>query len=58
MGSDHFPVLFRLALTAVEASEEAVETADEEDRKEIEEMAEEERKNPREALGSHWEDEN
>ena len=57
VGSDHYPVLFRLALTAVEASDEEVEEACEEDREEIETMAREERKNPREAIGSHWEDE-
>ena len=57
IGSDHFPVLFRLALTPVEGKGEEIEEARQEDREEIDEMAENERKQNREAIGSHWEDE-
>ncbi|GGL70327.1 endonuclease/exonuclease/phosphatase family protein [Wenxinia marina] len=58
IGSDHFPMLFRLALAERNGSDESPEKATEEDREEIEEMAEEERRDKREPIGAHWEDEN
>ncbi|SHI58298.1 endonuclease/exonuclease/phosphatase family protein [Wenxinia saemankumensis] len=58
IGSDHFPMLFDLYLAPTEGNGEAeVEEPTEEDREEVEEMAEHERKQDRDAIGSHWEDE-
>lgn len=56
VGSDHFPMMFRLQLSPVERGEEP-EEATAEDRKEIREMAAAEAASDREAVGSDWEDE-
>ena len=57
IGSDHFPMLFRLALATTNGADETPDPARKEDREEIKEMAEHERKEDREPIGAHWEDE-
>ena len=58
VGSDHFPVIFTLALDRTEtdtaSSPEDAESDEEED---VEEMIAEEQASDREAIGSDWEDE-
>ena len=57
IGSDHFPMYFKLLLTPVEAAETRPDEATEEEMEEIEEMIDREKKSDREAIGSDWEDE-
>ena len=57
IGSDHFPMYFKLLLTPVEAAETRPEEASDDEMEEIEDMIERETKSTREAIGSHWEDE-
>lgn len=57
IGSDHFPMLFSLALTPKKACETDPGTSSAEERQEVEEMIDEEKKRDREAIGSDWEDE-
>jgi endonuclease/exonuclease/phosphatase (EEP) superfamily protein YafD len=57
IGSDHFPMLFRLALAADERAGEVPGDANGQDRREIHEMAESERATSREPIGSDWEKE-
>ncbi|MGJ8545886.1 MAG: endonuclease/exonuclease/phosphatase family protein [Sulfitobacter sp.] len=56
IGSDHFPMLFKLALTA-RARPGDVGEIEPEERREVQEMIAQERARPREAIGSDWEDE-
>jgi len=56
IGSDHFPMLFRLQLSPLPRGEEP-DAATPEDRAEIREMAAKEAASDREAVGSDWEDE-
>lgn len=56
IGSDHFPMLFRLQLSPLAAGE-MPEEARAEDLAEIREMAAKEAASDREAVGSDWEDE-
>ncbi|MEI4470638.1 endonuclease/exonuclease/phosphatase family protein [Frigidibacter sp. MR17.24] len=56
VGSDHFPMLFRLQLAPVEGGEAPEEVRDE-DREEIRDMVRTERARDREPIGSDWEDE-
>ncbi len=55
IGSDHFPMLFCLALTASEGESELPEPPTEEEEEEVEEMIDEEQHTRREAIGSDWE---
>ena len=55
IGSDHFPMLFKLAYAGAPGGDRP-ETCDAEEKKEIEDMARDEAKSDREAIGSHWED--
>ncbi len=57
IGSDHFPMLFCLALAPLEDAGEEPEEANGQDRREIREMAAEERASDREPIGSEWEKE-
>jgi hypothetical protein len=57
IGSDHFPMLFCLALAPDERAGEEPEAARAEDRQEIHEMAGQERRTDREPIGSDWEKE-
>lgn len=57
IGSDHFPMLFRLALAPDEKAENDIEESDAEEEAEVREMIDEEKKRDREAIGSDWEDE-
>jgi len=57
IGSDHFPILFELALAAKETSHTTPESASCHERKEVEDMAEAVANEDREALGSDWEKE-
>ena len=56
IGSDHFPMLFRLQLSPIPAGE-TPEEARAEDLAEVREMAAKEAASDREAVGSDWEDE-
>ncbi len=58
IGSDHFPMLFKLALAEEEKAVNDVEDADAGEEAEAREMAQEEKKSDRKAIGSDWEDEN
>ncbi|HBR40171.1 MAG TPA: hypothetical protein DD951_02530, partial [Sulfitobacter pontiacus] len=55
IGSDHFPILFSLALTGEPQSNSTPEQSDAEERAEVREMAAEEREKDREAIGTDWE---
>lgn len=57
IGSDHFPMYFKLLLTPVEAAETRPDQATAEEMEEVEDMIDRERKSKREAIGSDWEDE-
>ncbi len=57
IGSDHFPMLFALALAPVAKAGEHPPPANGQDRREIREMAAAERSTAREAIGSDWEKE-
>ena len=57
IGSDHFPMYFKLLLTPVEAAETRPDEATDDEMAEIEEMIDREKKSDREAIGSDWEDE-
>lgn len=54
-GSDHFPILFRLALGTADAAEERPEEMDEEDRQEARELRREGVKLERDPVGTDWE---
>ncbi len=55
VGSDHFPMWFALALTPIEASEEAPERPDQADRQEAREVVVEAQQLDREPIGTDWE---
>ena len=55
IGSDHFPILFSLALTDNAEANSIPEKSDAEERAEVREMADEEREKDREAIGTDWE---
>ena len=57
IGSDHFPMYFKLLLTPVEAAETRPDEATPDEMDEIEDMIDREKKSDREAIGSNWEDE-
>lgn len=56
IGSDHFPMIFELALAEHEEGGDVGET-DHDEKAEVRKMIREERQTDREAIGSHWEDE-
>lgn len=56
IGSDHFPMLFKLALADIPAEESSEGNADAAEQAEIREMIAEEKNRDREAIGSDWED--
>ena len=56
IGSDHFPILFSLALTRTKKANSTPEPSDADERKEVREMVEEEKQKDREAIGTDWED--
>ena len=55
IGSDHFPMLFRLALTSTDGDSELPDPPDPEEEEEVAEMIDEEKHTRREAIGSDWE---
>ena len=55
IGSDHFPMLFKLALADIPPEDSGVEEADAAEKAEIRDMIAEETKRDREAIGSDWE---
>ena len=55
IGSDHFPMIFSLALTTHEAAHDAPDAADAKEEREIEEVIAGEQKTDRPAIGSNWE---
>ena len=55
IGSDHFPMLFKLALADIPPEDSGVEEADAAEKAEIRDMIAEEKKRDREAIGSDWE---
>lgn len=55
IGSDHFPILFSLALTGTKAANFTPDPSDPSERDEVKEMVEEEKKKDREAIGTDWE---
>ena len=57
IASDHFPVMFRLALTRKPEGEDQIEEAEDGEEEEAKEMIASEKRRDREAIGSHWEDE-
>lgn len=57
IGSDHFPILFRLALGDDERAKEKPQEAGDEEEQDAKEMIAREKKNDREAIGSEWEKE-
>ena len=57
IGSDHFPILFQLALARDPEADEVPDDSTRQDEEEVEEMIEREGKKDREAIGSDWEDE-
>lgn len=57
IGSDHFPVMFCLALTRIPKGEDQIEDEVEGEEQEAKEMIAAEKHRDREAIGSHWEDE-
>ncbi|RYH02252.1 hypothetical protein EU805_10395 [Salipiger sp. IMCC34102] len=56
IGSDHFPMYFKLLLTPHDASDSLPDEPCAEELEEVEEMIDRERNSGREAIGSHWED--
>ncbi len=58
IGSDHFPMYFKLLMTPVEAAETTPDEATSDEMDEIEGMIDREKSSHREAIGSDWEDEN
>lgn len=57
IGSDHFPMWFIIALAETEAAETEPEDMDDQERREVSQMIQEERGRNRDAIGSDWEDE-
>ena len=57
IGSDHFPILFQLALTRDPEADEVPDDSTRQDEEEVADMIEHEGKKDREAIGSDWEDE-
>jgi endonuclease/exonuclease/phosphatase (EEP) superfamily protein YafD len=55
IGSDHFPILFSLALTGTKKANSTPEPSDAEEREDVKEIVEEERQKDREAIGTDWE---
>jgi endonuclease/exonuclease/phosphatase (EEP) superfamily protein YafD len=53
--SDHFPIMFSLALTKTEKANSTPETSDADERDEVREIVEDEKKDDREAIGTDWE---
>ena len=56
IGSDHFPMLFSLALADRKKAASMPEKSDAEERGEVKDMIRQERKRDREAIGADWED--
>jgi endonuclease/exonuclease/phosphatase (EEP) superfamily protein YafD len=56
IGSDHFPMLFRLALAGTPEVSSGIEAADAEEVADIRSMIADEKKRERTAIGSDWED--
>lgn len=57
INSDHFPIMFSLALTKREAANSTPETSDPEEREEVREIVAEDKQKDREAIGTDWEKE-
>lgn len=57
INSDHFPIIFSLALTPKEKSNSDPEPSDGDERDEVREIVKDERKADREAIGTDWEKE-
>lgn len=57
IGSDHFPIWFRLVITGTQAAEEMPALAEDAEIAEIEEVVKVERDRSREPIGGDWEDE-
>ncbi|WP_386680541.1 endonuclease/exonuclease/phosphatase family protein [Loktanella sp. R86503] len=57
IGSDHFPMYFKLLLTPIEAAEARPDAATKEELDDAKDMIAREKANDREAIGSDWEDE-
>ncbi len=55
--SDHFPILFSLALTRTKAANFTPEPSDADERDEVNELVEDEKQKDREAIGTDWETE-
>lgn len=55
IGSDHFPIMFSLALTQTEAAITTPEPSDAEERDEVREIVQDEKEKDREAIGTDWE---
>lgn len=58
IGSDHFPMIFKLALAEEEKAVNDVEDAGAGEEADAREMVQEEKRSDRKAIGSDWEDEN
>ncbi|WP_146588821.1 endonuclease/exonuclease/phosphatase family protein [Puniceibacterium confluentis] len=56
IGSDHFPMLFTLALTPHAAAHDTPDHSDPEEQAEAQEMIHKERRKDRDPIGSDWED--
>lgn len=57
INSDHFPIMFSLALTATEESNSTPEASDADERDEVRDIVAEEKEADREAIGTDWEKE-
>jgi len=57
IGSDHFPMYFKLLLTSEKAAETRPDDASAEEMEEVEDMIAREKRSDRSAIGSDWEDE-
>lgn len=56
IGSDHFPMYFKLLLTPAEAAETRPDAVTDTEMDEIVDMIDREKASDRDAIGSHWED--
>ena len=57
INSDHFPIMFSLALTSTEEANSTPEDSDPDERDEVREIVEDEKEADREAIGTDWEKE-
>ena len=57
INSDHFPIMFSLALTGTEEANSTPEDSDPDERDEVREIVEDEKEADREAIGTDWEKE-